>query len=64
MANKAAVECDDMFLQLLEDQDEPFGGKVFLGLGDFRQVPPVVKGSEPIAVYEASIRSSISLDTF
>lgn len=58
MANKAAVECADMFMRLLMDQDKPFGGKVFLGLGDFRQVAPVVKGCGPTATYQASIRSS------
>lgn len=59
MANKAAIECADMFLRLLEDEDEPFGRKIFLGLGDFRQAVPVVKGCGPTATYEASIQSSI-----
>lgn len=58
MANKAAIECADMFMRLLMERDTPFGGKVFLGLGDFRQVAPVVRGCGPTATYEASIRSS------
>lgn len=58
MANKAAVECVNSFLQQLEGNILPFGGKLFLGLGDFRQVAPVVKGGGPRACYDASIRSS------
>lgn len=58
MANKAAVECADAFMRLIMGVERPFGGKVFLGLGDFRQVAPVVKGSGPTATYEASIQSS------
>lgn len=38
MVNKAAVECVNSFLQQLEGNILPFGGKLFLGLGDFRQV--------------------------
>lgn len=58
MANKAAIECANELLQVLEGNNKPFGGKVFLGLGDFRQVAPVVKNSGPTATLEASIKSS------
>lgn len=55
IANKEPIESADQFMQLLEGKDEPFSGKVFLGLGDFRQVAPVVKGCGPTATYKASI---------
>lgn len=39
--------------------DLPFGGKLFVGLGDFRQVAPVVRGSSgPTATLNNSIRTS------
>jgi hypothetical protein len=59
MANKAAIECADQLLRLLMDVPLPFGGKVFLALGDFRQVAPVVRGATgPSAAFQSSIRSS------
>ena len=58
MANKAAIECVNSLLQLIQGNQLPFGGKVFLGLGDFRQVAPVVKGCGPSACFDASIQSS------
>lgn len=58
MANKAAVECADMFMRLVMGIDKSFSGKVFLGSCDFRQVAPVVKGSGPTVTFEASIQSS------
>jgi hypothetical protein len=64
MANKAAIECADEFLQLVLANDKPFGSKVFLGLGDFRQVAPVVKSAGPTATLEASIRSSYLWEQF
>lgn len=38
--------------------DKPFGGIPFIGLGDFRQVAPVVKGQGYIPALLASIKSS------
>jgi hypothetical protein len=59
MANKAAIECVDQLLQLLMENSLAFGGKVFLGLGDFRQVAPVVRGSlGDVAAFQSSVRSS------
>lgn len=34
MVNEAAVECVDVMLQKIMNVDEPFGGKVFVTLGD------------------------------
>ena len=36
----------------------PFGAKIVVGLGDFRQVAPVVRNGGPTGSFDASIRSS------
>lgn len=58
MANKSILECTDQLFRHLMDNQEAFGGKVFVGIGDFRQVAPVVKGNGPSAVFNASVKSS------
>jgi hypothetical protein len=58
MANKACVYAVDALLRLLCAIDKPFGGKPFIGVGDFRQVAPVVRGGGLAAAIDASIRSS------
>jgi hypothetical protein len=45
MAKKSAVECADQLLQDIMESPLPFGGKAFVGLGDFQQVAPVIHGS-------------------
>jgi hypothetical protein len=44
MTGKFAFEAMDRTLRDLTDKNEPFGGIVFVMLGDFRQVPPVTPG--------------------
>ena len=58
MANKACVHAVDALLRLLCNTDKPFGGKPFIGVGDFRQVAPVVRGGGLSAAIDASIRTS------
>jgi hypothetical protein len=59
MLNVAVFEALDELLQFVMGNDLPFGGKRVLGIGDFRQVAPVVEGAEgPVPVFAASIRSS------
>ena len=58
MANKACVHAVDALLRLLCNTDKPFGGKPFIGVGDFRQVALVVRGSGLSAAIDASIRTS------
>lgn len=58
MANKACLHAVDALLRLLCNTDKPFGGKSFIGVGDFRQVAPVVKGGGLNAAIDASIRTS------
>ena len=38
--------------------EQTFGEKVFVVIGDFRQVAPVVRGNGPSTVFDASIKSS------
>jgi hypothetical protein len=64
MANRAAIECADKLLRNIMNIQRPFGGKCVLGIGDFRQVAPVVKGVGPTALFDASIRSSTLWSNF
>jgi hypothetical protein len=64
MSNKTAVEAADLLLRTIMACHQPFGGKVFVGLGDFRQVAPVVKSAAASATFDASIRSSPIWSTF
>ena len=58
MANRAAVEAVDILLRQLKDCQLPFGGVLLLGIGDFRQVAPVVRGCNKAGVLDSSIRAS------
>jgi len=58
MANKAAFEAVDSLLRSLTASPLPFGGKVVMAVGDFRQVAPVVKGGGLSAAIDASVRTS------
>jgi ATP-dependent DNA helicase PIF1 len=58
MANVAIFEALDILLRRITGNQAPFGGKIIIGIGDFRQVAPVVKGGGPSAAYLASILSS------
>ncbi|CAG8574327.1 13021_t:CDS:2, partial [Cetraspora pellucida] len=58
MANKTVVECVDLLLCQICNKDEPFRGKPFIGVGDFRQVAPVVKGAGRSSTIDASIKTS------
>ncbi|CAG8496235.1 7053_t:CDS:2 [Cetraspora pellucida] len=58
MANKAVIECVDLLLRQICEKDIPFGGKPFIGVGDFRQVAPVVKNAGKSSTIDASIKTS------
>lgn len=64
MANRAAVEAVDILLRQLKDNARPFGGALFLGVGDFRQVAPVTPGCGKTGVLDSSIRASHLWDIF
>uniref|UniRef100_A0A8D9BYA8 ATP-dependent DNA helicase n=2 Tax=Cacopsylla melanoneura TaxID=428564 RepID=A0A8D9BYA8_9HEMI len=58
MAHKNLLHCLDRSLKLLMHCDEPMGGKVFVALGDFRQIGPVIRFGQPSDVVQASFRNS------
>lgn len=58
MANRAAVEAVDILLRQLKECPRPFGGVLFLAVGDFRQVAPVVPGCGRTGILDSSIRAS------
>lgn len=59
MAHRTVLECvDRLCRQITRTFAKPFGGIPFVGVGDFRQVAPVVKGGGATATLLASIKSS------
>ncbi|KAK4702244.1 ATP-dependent DNA helicase PIF1, partial [Phenoliferia sp. Uapishka_3] len=64
MTNRAVLECVDDTTRRATGIDRPLGGIPTIGLGDFHQVAPVVKGGGESATFDASIRSSILWDHF
>ena len=53
MANKAVLACVDATLHKVTESHLPFGGKVFILLGDFHQTCPVVRGGRKADVVDA-----------
>jgi len=58
MTNKLAFEAVDRTLRDLTNRNEPFGGIVFVMLGDFRQVLPVIPWGSHVDIVFASIKNS------
>ena len=64
MLNRSNVECLDMALRDLMSnvhsalEHVPFGGKVVICTGDYRQILPVVKNENQSATVHASLCSS------
>ena len=58
MANRAVFECVDDVLKRIMQSEEPFGGKVIVFSGDFRQTCPVIPHGGRDDIIEASIKSS------
>ncbi|KAG3181065.1 hypothetical protein PC129_g23371 [Phytophthora cactorum] len=59
MTHRHAFEAVDRSLRdLMDNDDEPFGGKVFVLSGDFRQILPVVVGGTPTQTIDACLKSS------
>ena len=57
-ANVAWLDCVDEVCRMITKKRRPFGGIPFVGIGDFRQVAPVVKGQGATPARLASIKSS------
>lgn len=58
MAHRHTEEAVERSARFLRGNDEIFGGMVFVGGGDFRQIPPVVRNALPPDIVRASPRSS------
>ncbi|KAI7938596.1 hypothetical protein MJO28_014175 [Puccinia striiformis f. sp. tritici] len=56
--HKNAIEAVDTTLRRICGNEQPFGDKVVIFSGDFRQILPVVKFNEYPASYRATIKSS------
>jgi|SRR3984957_11722431 len=64
MANVAVESCVDETCRRVTESNEPFGNKIFILLGDFRQTCPVIRGGTRRQVVDANIRSSPLWSTF
>lgn len=58
MIPKKALEIIDNTLQDLCDNTNPFGGKLIILGGDFRQILPVIKYSSRTTIIEETIKFS------
>ncbi|CDO69901.1 hypothetical protein BN946_scf184884.g60 [Trametes cinnabarina] len=58
MANRAVLACVNDTLQRITHCTEPFGNKIIILLGDFRQTCPVIRRGSRAQIIDASIRSS------
>jgi hypothetical protein len=63
-ANIAVMEAVHDICCSIKNSTRPFGGIPFVGLGDFRQVAPVVKGQGVVPALLASVKSSYLWPTF
>ncbi|XP_055371975.1 ATP-dependent DNA helicase pif1-like [Condylostylus longicornis] len=64
MAHKNLVQCINLGLQDITLKKIPFGGKIILLAGDFRQIPPIVPGASPKEIISSSLRSSALWQNF
>ena len=58
MSNKILLEGLDRTLQDLMENKEPFGGKILVLAGDFRQLPTVIPKASRAQIIKASIKKS------
>ena len=58
MSNVAVVEAVHNVCCEIKHCNKPFGNIPFIGVGDFRQVAPVIKGIGPTTTFDTCIKSS------
>ncbi|KAK9675131.1 PIF1-like helicase [Popillia japonica] len=58
MSNRLTFELVDRTLRLVCNNDRPFGGKVIVIGGDFKQCLPIIQNGNRAAVVQACIKSS------
>ena len=59
MMHRINVEAVDKMLRTIRRKSTLFGGLLFVCVGDFRQIPPVVRNGTKRDTIDASIRSSV-----
>lgn len=64
MTNKAVLSCMEETCRSVMRNQQPFGGKIVVLLGDFRQTCPVIRGGTKADVLDASMKSSPLWTTF
>ncbi|EPB69310.1 hypothetical protein ANCCEY_11605 [Ancylostoma ceylanicum] len=64
MAPKCALEAVDLLLRDIMQNDKPFGGKLFIIGGDFRQVLPIVEHGRREDVVDACVKRSVLWSLF
>ena len=64
MANRENFEAVDVMIRKVRNCDRPMGGVLFVGAGDFRQIPPVVQYGSKEDILNASVRFSSHWKTF
>jgi hypothetical protein len=64
MVPKYAFDAIDKLLRELHDPTQPFGGVVMLLGGDFRQIPPVLRGGDLTEQWAINIRQASSWKYF
>ena len=58
MANRAVLACVEETCRQVMGNECPFGNKIIILLGDFRQTCPVIRGGSRAQIVDASIKSS------
>ena len=58
MRHRHCIECADRTLRDISKVELPFGGKIVLFSGDFRQILPVVRGGSRAQIVHACMKSS------
>ncbi|RCN40973.1 hypothetical protein ANCCAN_13078 [Ancylostoma caninum] len=64
MAPKCALEAVDVLLRDIMQNDKPFGGKLFIIGGDFRQVLPIVEHGRREDFVDACVKRSVLWSLF
>ena len=58
MSNRILLEGLDRTLKDIMDNNQPFGGKVVVLAGDFRQLPTIIPNATRVQIINASIKKS------
>ena len=58
MMSYKLLDCLNVFLKTLMNSNEPMGGKLIVLMGDFRQILPVVIGSNREDILKNTVKCS------